>query len=79
MDLCVKFNYSETDQCKAWDVSSSQPILRNESAWCNYTSTKISRSANVPLLLPVKCVCVCITEFGPVDHEAVLAGAAAHD
>lgn len=27
----------------------------------------------------MKCVCVCVTEFGPVDHEAVLAGAAAHD
>lgn len=36
-------------------------------------------SLNLDKELHEVCVCVCITEFGPVDHEAVLAGAAAHD
>lgn len=42
MDLCVKFNYSGSNQSRAWDVSLNQPTFKNESAWCNCTHPFIS-------------------------------------
>lgn len=53
---------------KAWDVSLSQPIFKNESAWCNYISTNISPSTNVPLSLPAGVALFVETELGMLFH-----------
>ncbi|XP_054043217.1 syncytin-A-like [Rissa tridactyla] len=59
MDFCVKFNYTEKNQSRAWDVSPSHPVFKNATAWCNYTATNLSRSTNAPVLLPSGIFFIC--------------------
>ena len=59
MDFCVKFNYTGQNQSRAWNVSPMHPIFRNETAWCNYTSDNISRSASMPVTLPPGIFFIC--------------------
>jgi len=59
MDFCVKFNYTGKNQSKAWDVSPAHPIFKNDTVWCNYTATNLSKSTNAPLLLPPGIFFIC--------------------
>lgn len=74
MDLCVKFNYSGAKQSKARDVSPSQHIVKNESSWCNYTSTNTSHSTNAQLLLPAGVVLLVERELGLPFHHILRGG-----
>jgi len=59
MDFCVRFNYTGKNQSKAWDVSPAHPIFKNNTVWCNYTATNLSKSTNAPLLLPPGIFFIC--------------------
>lgn len=59
MDFCVRFNYTGRNQSRVWDVSPVHPVFRNASVWCNFTALNVSKSTNVPLLLPPGIFFIC--------------------
>ena len=74
MDFCVKFNYTGKNQSKAWDVSPIHPIFKNNTYWCNYTSTNISRSSRVPLTLPPGVFFICGDRAWPTIPSHIKGG-----
>lgn len=59
IDWCVFFNYSGNSQSLLWSVNATMLVYRNTSAWCNYTSSDISKSSNLPLQLPWGVFLIC--------------------
>lgn len=52
VDMCLFFNYAGQNQSLVQNVNSSLSVYWNESVWCSYTSTNISKSSNTPVSLP---------------------------
>ncbi|XP_074713454.1 syncytin-2-like [Strix uralensis] len=59
MDACVFFNYSYNTTRRGQNVNATNAAYHNSTAWCNYTSTNISRSFAVPLALPPGVFLIC--------------------
>ncbi|XP_072186952.1 syncytin-2-like [Excalfactoria chinensis] len=65
-DWCIYFNWTgsyrvgpDRSKIKPRSVNSSLLIYRNQSVWCNYTSTSISVSSNSPITLPYGVFLIC--------------------
>jgi len=59
MDFCLFFNYTGRNQTHAWSVNTLNILYHNASAWCNYTTSNISKSTNQPLALPHGVFIIC--------------------
>lgn len=59
MDWCLYFNYSGANISRAWSVNATLNIYKNESLWCNQTSSTISKSSNAPIGLPSGVFLIC--------------------
>lgn len=60
-DACLYFNHSsKTNTLNHTNiVNSSMTIYRNDSLWCNYTTSNLSVSSNYPLQLPQGYFLIC--------------------
>ncbi|KAK4813039.1 hypothetical protein QYF61_006530 [Mycteria americana] len=56
---CLQFNYTGTSKTLKRDVTASLAVYQNGSMWCNYTSPNISKSTEVPFLLPAGILLIC--------------------
>lgn len=57
---CLKFNYTGKNRTKfITNVTASLTLFKNESVWCNYTTSNTSKSLNAPLTLPTGIFLIC--------------------
>jgi len=59
MDFCLFFNSTGRNQTHAGSINTSNILYCNASAWCNYTTSNISKSINQPLALPHGVFIIC--------------------
>ncbi|XP_036262114.1 uncharacterized protein LOC118701547 [Molothrus ater] len=60
-DACIHFNHRSLLSVKNHSnvVTSSMTVYRNASAWCNYTTKRVSVSSNDPIQLPTGYFLIC--------------------